>query len=147
MSQKADELKKVYENLDSEAKESISKLKTLIEKNAMTPEQVELLITHAHQNADERYPELDEMDRMSSAEFAEMYKKMADDIKEAPEKYENHAKASGMTPDELAGLFSQINGAVVRYPEVWESKENAQMLHPRNLAILVNVFKKDKEEE
>lgn len=142
MKQKAEELKKTYEGLDEGVKQHMGKLHELIEKNAMTPEQVELMIDNAMKVPDNAYPELAEVEGITGAEYAELYKKMAEEIKANPAKYESHIKASGMSAEELAALFDQINGAVVRYPEVWESKEAAQMLSPKNLAILVNVFKK-----
>lgn len=153
MKQKAEELKKAYENLNPEAKESIGKLEALIEKNAMTPDQVDMLIDHALKVApDGRYPELDEIEKVSKTpamtreEYAALYKKMAEEILVSPEKYSGHVRASGMSKEELADLFRQIEGAIDKYPEVWESREAASMLHPKNLAILVNVFKKDKGE-
>ena len=144
MKQKAEELKKVYEGLDGEAKQSISKLEELIEKNAMTPDQVDLMVENALKASDGKYPELEKVEGMTSEEYAALYKQMAEEVKAAPEKYEGHVRASGMSADELALLFAQINGAVEKYPEVWESQEAAQMLSPKNLAILVNVFKKEK---
>ena len=154
MSQKAEELKNVYESLDEETKKSMNKLEKLIEKNSMTPEQVELLVEKGERAVIEQgYPELMNLgkissaERMSVSEYAELYKKMAEEFEAHPEKYEEHAKASGMEVSELSGLFKQINTTVVRYPEVFESREKAEMLHPKNLAILVNAFKKDKKEE
>ena len=92
--------------------------------------------------ADVIHPELQSIEKMTSADFAAMYKKMAEDLKVNPEKYEAHLKASGMTADELSTLFASINGAIDSHPEVWEAKENAELLHPKNLAILASAFGK-----
>lgn len=144
MKKKAEELKKTYENLDEGAKKHMSKLEELITKNAMTQDQVNLMIDNALKAADQLDPELESLEGMSSREYAELYKKMSEEVKASPEKYEGHVKASGMNADDLAILFMEINGTIVRYPEVWESREAAEMLHPRNLAILINAFKKEK---
>ena len=79
---------------------------------------------------------------MTSADYAAMYKKMAEDVKSSPEKFEEHIKASGMSADELELLFSSIHGTIEKYPEIWEAKENAQLLHPKHLAILASGFDK-----
>lgn len=141
MKEKAKELTKAYDELHEEAKQSLTGLEKLIEKNSMPLEEVAALIDN-RMEADVIHPELKSIEEMTSADFAAMYKKMADDIKVAPEKYEAHLKASGMSADELSLLFASINGAVEKYPEVWEAKENAELLHPKHLAILVNAIGK-----
>ena len=144
---KADELKKAFEGLDEGAKQQMGKLHELINRTSMTPEQVERMIENSTKSPDSLHPEMEAIDEMTSKEYAELYGQMAEEIKTDPAKFKDHVRVSGMSEEELATLFQQIKGAVIRYPEVWESKEAAAMLHPRNLAILVNVFKKDKEEE
>ena len=145
--EQVDFLVNTYDEMHEDAKKSMSKLEALIEKAAMAPEQVEDMINRA-ELIDEAYPELDNIERItkgegiSAQEYAALYKKIAEDIREKPEKYEKHVKASGMPADELALLFEQINGSVEKYPEIWESKDAAQMLNPRNLAILVSERKK-----
>lgn len=139
MKEKAKELTKTYEQLHEEAKHSLHGLEKLIEKNSMSLEEVVDLIDNRMQ-ADEIHPELKSIEEMTSADFAAMYKKMAEDIKVSPEKYEAHLKASGMSADELSLLFASINGSIEKYPEVWEAKENAQLLHPKHLAVLASGF-------
>ena len=141
MKEKAKELAKTYDNFHEEAKHSLKGLEKLIEKNSMSLEEVVELIDNKME-ADEFHPELKNIESMSSDEFAAMYKKMAEDVKASPEKFEAHLKASGMTADELALLFDSINGVIKRYPEVWEAKENAELLHPKHLAILASAFDK-----
>lgn len=141
MKEKAKELNKAYEELHEEAKQSLSGLEKLIEKNSMSLEEVVDLIDN-RMEADTIHPELKSIEEMTSDDFAAMYKKMAEDIKVSPEKYEAHLKASGMTADELELLFASINGSIERYPEVWKAKENAQLLHPKHLAILASAFGK-----
>lgn len=141
MKQKAEEIKKAYEDLGEEAKESMGKLAALIEKCAMAPEAVEAMLANV-MKADKQHPELESVEGMTSQEYASAYKKMAEEIAEAPEKYEHHVRQSGMSADELSTLFAQINGTVEKYPEIWESQENAHLLSPRNLKILVDVFRK-----
>ncbi len=143
MKEKAKELEKVYEGLHEDVKASMSGLDKLIEKNSMDPEEVAALIDNKMQG-DLLHPELANIEEMTASEFSALYKKMAEDVKVAPEKYEAHAKAAGMTPDELSLLFASINGAIDSHPEVWEARENAQLLSPKNLAIFVNAFKKEK---
>ncbi len=141
MNEKAKELTKAYEGLHEEAKASLSGLEKLIEKNHMSPEEVASLIDN-RMEADVIHPELKNIEKMSSVEFADLYKKMAEEIKVSPEKYEAHIRDSGMSADELALLFESINDVITVHPEVWEAKENAELLHPKNLAVLVNAFKK-----
>ena len=141
MKEKAKELEKVFEGLQGDVKASMGGLEKLIEKNAMDPDEVAAMIDNKMQ-ADLIHPELANIEEMTATEFSALYKKMAEDVKAAPEKYEAHSKAAGMTPDELALLFASINGAIEKYPEVWEAQENAQLLSPKNLAIFVNGFKK-----
>ena len=141
MKEKAKELKQTYEELHEEAKHSLSGLEKLIEKNSMSLEDVVALIDN-RMEADVIHPELKSIEEMTSDDFAAMYKKMAEDVKTSPEKFEAHIKASGMTADELSLLFTSINGVIEQYPEVWEAKKNAQLLHPKNLAILVSAFGK-----
>ena len=107
----------------------------------MSLEEVVDLIDNKMQG-EEMHPELKAINEMSSAEFAALYKKMAEEIRTSPEKYEGHLKASGMDPDELALLFESINGSVEKYPEIWEAKHNAELLHPKHLAVLVSGFGK-----
>ena len=141
MKEKAKELKQTYEELQEGAKESLSGLEKLIEKNAMSPEEVVDLIDNKME-ADVVHPELKAIEDMTSEEFSALYRKMAEDVKSNPEKYEPHLKASGMTADELSLLFASINGAIDNHPEVWEAKKNAELLHPKNLAILASAFGK-----
>jgi len=143
MKEKAKELEKVFEGLQEDAKASMSGLDKLIERNSMDPEEVAALIDNKMQG-DMIHPELANVEKMTASEFAALYKKMAEDVKVAPEKYEAHAKAAGMTPDELSLLFASINGAIETHPEVWEAQQNAQLLSPKNLAIFVNAFKREK---
>ena len=141
MKEKAKELTKAYEELHEEAKHSLTGLEKLIEKNAMSLEEVVELIDNKMEG-DVMHPELKAIEEMTSEDFAALYKKMAEDIKNSPEKYEPHLKASGMTADELSLLFASINGSIEKYPEIWEAKENAQLLHPKHLAVLVSGFGK-----
>lgn len=141
MKEKAEKLTKTYDNLHEEAKHSIKGLQKLIEKNSMSLEEVVDLIDN-RMEADVFHPELKAIEEMTSDDYAAIYKKMAEDVKNSPEKFEAHIKASGMTPDELELLFSSIHGVIKKYPEVWEAKENAELLHPRNLAILASAFGK-----
>lgn len=143
MKQKAEELKKAFAELNDDAKESIGKLEALIKKNAMTPDQVQLIADYCMDAADRAHPELATIEGMTSVEYAELYKKMSDELVAEPEKIEEHAKELGMSAEDLAFLFAQIDGTVKNNPEVWESKEAAEMLHPKNLSILLDVFKKD----
>ncbi len=141
MKEKAQKLSKAYEELHEEAKHSLTGLEKLIEKNSMSLEEVVELIDNKMQG-DVIHPELKNIEEMTSTDFAAMYKKMAEDIKVSPEKYEAHLKASGMTADELSALFASINGSIERYPEVWEAKENVELLHPKHLAVLISGFGK-----
>ena len=141
MKEKAKELKQTYEELHEEAKQSISGLEKLIERNAMSLDDVVALIDNKMEG-DEMYPELKSIEEMTSADYAAMYKKMAEDVKSSPEKFEAHIKASGMSADELALLFASINGVIEKYPEVWEAQKNAELLHPKHLAVLVSGFGK-----
>ena len=141
MKEKAKELKQTYEELHEEAKQSISGLEKLIERNAMSLDDVVALIDNKMEG-DEMHPELKSIEEMTSADYAAMYKKMAEDVKSSPEKFEAHIKASGMSADELALLFASINGVIEKYPEVWEAKKNAELLHPKHLAVLVSGFGK-----
>ncbi len=141
MKEKAKELTKTYDNLHEEAKHSLKGLEKLIEKNSMSLEEVVELIDNKMEG-DEFHPEMKAIEDMTSADFAAMYKKMAEDIKTSPEKFEGHIKASGMSADELELLFTSIHGVIEKYPEVWEAKENAQLLHPKHLAILASGFGK-----
>lgn len=141
MKEKAKELRKTYDELHEEAKHSLKGLEKLIEKNSMSLEDVVALIDNKMEG-DELHPELKSIEEMTSADYAAMYKKMAEDIKTSPEKFEEHIKASGMSADELELLFSSIHGTIEKYPEIWEAKENAQLLHPKHLAILASGFDK-----
>ena len=141
MKEKAKELRKTYEELHEEAKHSLKGLEKLIEKNSMSLEDVVALIDNKMEG-DELHPELKSIEEMTSADYAAMYKKMAEDVKSSPEKFEEHIKASGMSADELELLFSSIHGTIEKYPEIWEAKENAQLLHPKHLAILASGFDK-----
>ena len=141
MKDKVKELSKAYEELHEEAKHSLTGLETLIEKNSLSLEEVVDLIDNK-MKGDVIHPELKSIEEMTSEDFAAMYKKMAEDIRESPEKYEPHLKASGMTADELATLFASINGSIEKYPEVWQAKENAELLHPKHLAVLISGFGK-----
>ena len=141
MKEKAKELAKTYEELHEEAKHSLSGLEKLIEKNAMSLEDVVALIDNKMEG-DVMHPELKSIEEMTSEDYAAMYKKMAEDVKTSPENFEAHIKASGMTADELALLFASINGAIEKYPEVWEAQKNAELLHPKNLAVLASAFSK-----
>ena len=141
MKEKAKELRKTYDELHEEAKHSLKGLEKLIEKNSMSLEDVVALIDNKMEG-DELHPELKSIEEMTSADYAAMYKKMAEDVKSSPEKFEEHIKASGMSADELELLFSSIHGTIEKYPEIWEAKENAQLLHPKHLAILASAFGK-----
>ena len=141
MKEKAAKITKTYEDLHEEAKHSLSGLEKLIEKNSMSLEEVVALIDN-RMEADVIHPELRTIEEMTSDEYAAMYKKMAEDVKSSPEKFEEHIKASGMSADELELLFSSIHGTIEKYPEIWEAKENAQLLHPKHLAILASGFDK-----
>ena len=141
MKEKAKELAQTYEGLHEEAKHSLKGLEKLIENNSMSLEEVVALIDNKME-ADTFHPELKSIEDMTSDDFAAMYKKMAEDIKKSPEKFEEHIKASGMSADELELLFTSIHGVIEKYPEVWEAKENAQLLHPKHLAMLVSGFDK-----
>lgn len=143
MKQKAEEIKKAFENIEAEV--PAGKLSELVQKWAMTPEAVSEMIQNAFNTAltaDEQHPELESVEGMTSQDYAKAYKKMAEEVAAAPEKYEEHARQFGMSAGELEVLFAEINGAVEKYPEVWESQERAQMLSPKNLGILLDVFKK-----
>ena len=141
MKEKAKELKQTYEELHEEAKHSLSGLEKLIEKNAMSLDEVVALIDNKMEG-DELHPELKNIEEMTSADYAAMYKKMAEDVKNSPEKFESHIKASGMSADELSLLFASINGVIEKYPEIWEAKKNAELLHPKHLAVLASAFSK-----
>ena len=141
MKEKAKELRKTYDELHEEAKHSLKGLEKLIEKNSMSLEDVVALIDNKMEG-DELHPELKSIEEMTSADYAAMYKKMAEDVKSSPEKFEEHIKASGMSADELELLFLSIHGTIEKYPEIWEAKENAQLLHPKHLAILASGFDK-----
>ena len=133
-----------FENLDTEAKESMGKFYKLVQKCAQDPAEVEALIANRTQ-ADVIHPDLANVEGMTSKDFAEVFGKMAEEVQNNAEKYAAHAQAAGMEPDELALLFKEIEGTIVRYPEVWESKEAAELLHPKNLSVLVHALKGDKE--
>lgn len=141
MKEKAKELTKAYEDLHEEAKHSLQGLQKLIEKNAMSLEDVVALIDNKMEG-DVLLPELKSIEEMTSEDYAAMYKKMAEDVKTSPENFEAHIKASGMSADELALLFESIEGTIQKYPEIWEAHENAELLHPKNLAILASAFGK-----
>ena len=143
MSDKAKELKETYEQLNKETKDSLKGLDKLIQNNSMSVEEVIALIDNKMM-ADTFHPELKAIEAMSSIDYSALYKEMAKDIKEKPERYDEHLDASGMSADELELLFTTIDGVIVRYPEVWEAKKNAELLHPRNLAILISALKNDK---
>lgn len=141
MKEKAKELKQTYEELHEEAKHSLRGLEKLIDRNSMSLDDVVALIDNKMES-DEFHPELKSIEEMTSADYAAMYKKMAEDIKNSPEKFEAHIKASGMSADELSLLFASINGVIEQYPEVWEAKKNAELLHPKHLAVLASAFSK-----
>ena len=141
MKEKAKELKQTYEELHEEAKHSLRGLEKMIDRNAMSLDDVVALIDNKMES-DEIHPELKSIEEMTSADYAAMYKKMAEDIKNSPEKFEAHIKASGMSADELSLLFASINGVIEQYPEVWEAKKNAELLHPKHLAVLASAFSK-----
>ena len=143
MSDKAKELKETYEQLNKETKDSLKGLDKLIENNSMSVEEVVALIDNKMM-ADTFHPELKAIESMTSDDYSALYKEMAKDVKETPERYDEHLNASGMTADELELFFTTIDGVIVRYPEVWEAKKNAELLHPRNLAILISALKRDK---
>ena len=141
MKEKAKELAQTYEELHEEAKHSLSGLQKLIKNNSMSLEEVVDLIDNK-MKAGEQHRELKSIEEMTSDDYAAMYKKMAEDVKSSPEKFEAHLKASGMSADELELLFTSINGVIEKYPEVWEAQKNAQLLHPKHLAILAAGFGK-----
>ena len=114
MKEKAKELRKTYDELHEEAKHSLKGLEKLIEKNSMSLEDVVALIDNKMEG-DELHPELKSIEEMTSADYAAMYKKMAEDVKSSPEKFEEHIKASGMSADELELLFSSIHGTIEKY--------------------------------
>ena len=146
MKKKAEEIKKIYEGLATEEQKSMSRLAELIEKRAMKPEAVTEMMENIFSQAtaaEEQHPELEIIEGMTHEEYAKAYKKMAEQVAAAPEKYEEHAKQFGMSAADLEILFAEINGVVEKYPEIWESQEHAQMLHPKNLGILLDVFKKE----
>lgn len=124
--------------------ESKGRIYDLIQKCAEDPEKVKALIENRTQ-ADVIHPDLENVEGMSSEDFAAVYGKMAEEVQNDAEKYAAHAQAAGMEPDELALLFKEIEGTIIRYPEVWESKEAAELLHPKNLSVLVHALKGDKE--
>ena len=80
MKEKVKELTKTYEELHEEAKHSLKGLEKLIEKNSMSLEEVVDLIDNKMQG-EEMHPELKAINEMSSAEFAALYKKMAEEIR------------------------------------------------------------------
>ncbi len=121
------------------------KFRELIEKNAMDPEKIERL-SKLGSTIPERYPELKNIETMTPSEYSTFYKKMAQDILDTPDDFDEHIKVSGMTPEELSDLFKQIAGAVDKYPEIWESRENAQLLRPGNLSMLADALKADTRE-
>lgn len=139
-----EELKKAYDGLSSDAQESVSKLKAFINKRAISPEEVAEIIDTTSLGIDKKYPELENVEAMTSGEYADVYRKMAEDVALEPEKYEEHMKNYGMSPDDLTILFAQIDGLIIRYPEVWESKAIASMLHPNNISSLIHALR-DKE--
>ena len=141
MKEKAKELAKAYDELHEEAKHSLKGLEQLIEKNSMSLEEVVELIDNKMES-DHMHPELKAIEEMTSDDYAAIYKKMAEDIKTSPEKFEGHLRASGMSAEELELLFTSIHGVIEKYPEIWEAKENAQLLHPKHLAVLASGFSK-----
>lgn len=143
MKQKED-LRKAYEGLPSEAQESVGRLKAFINKRAISPEEVAEIIDTTSLGMDQKYPELGNVEGMTSGEYSDVYRKMAEEIALEPEKYEESMKNYGMSPDDLTILFAQIDGLIIRYPEVWKSKEIASMLHPNNISSLIHALR-DKE--
>lgn len=133
-----EDVSKLYE----EVSENSGKFKERIEKNAMSPDKIQQMIERDY-SADKKYPELAAVEEMTGAEFVELYKKMAEDVKSSPEAFEPHAREFGMTPDELSALFGKISGSIEKYPEIWESKEKAQLFHPRNFSMLASALKED----
>ena len=133
---------KVFLEVYDQVSENSDKFREMIEKNAMAPEKIQQMIERDY-SADARYPELANVEKMTSQEFAALYAKMAEDVKSDPQKFEEQARQFGMTSEELADLFTQISGGIEKYPEVWESTEKAQMLHPRNLAMLAAACRED----
>ena len=134
----AKELSRIY----GEVSEDSGKFREMIEKNAMDPDTLEWILG-GFMDPEQKYVELDSVDEMTAADFAAIYRKVSEDIKSAPEKYERQAKPIGMTADQLSSMFDRISGGVERYPEVWDSLEKAQLLHPRNLAMLATAFRED----
>ena len=133
-----EDVSKVYEKVSEDS----GKFKERIEKNAMSHEEIQGMIERNY-SADRKYPELASVEEMTGMEFAELYKKVAEDVKSSPEEFKTQAEQMGMTPDELSDLFERISGGIQKYPEVWESKEHAQLLNPKNLAMLASALKED----
>lgn len=134
------ELSEIYGQVSSEP---TGKFQSRIEKNAMSPEQVEKMFTSSIGKFSERYPELEAVDDMGPAEFAALYKKLADDIKNDPAARDIFAEEASMRPEDVEIMFSQLAGGIEKYPEVWDSQEKAQMLHPKNLVMLASALKED----
>lgn len=141
MKEKAKDLEHVFKGISDEAKEHINLLDKLIEKFAMVPEEVNAMIEN-NISADQRYPELANIEGMTSAEFAELYKKMAKEVMDSPETFEHHMRITGLSEEEMANIFGQIGDSIERYPEIWKSQEDAHMQGPKNLAILMHAFRK-----
>ena len=79
MKEKAKKLEKAFEGLHKDAKDSMSGLEKLIEKNAMDPVEVAELIDNKME-ADIMHPELANIEKMTSTDFAALYKKMAEEL-------------------------------------------------------------------
>ena len=80
---------------------------------------------------------------MTPSEYSTFYKKMAQDILDTPDDFDEHIKVSGMTPEELSDLFKQIAGAVDKYPEIWRARKTRRLLRPGNLSMLADALKPD----
>ena len=141
MKERAKDVKKVFDGISDDARKHISLLDRLIEKFAMSQDQVQAMLEN-QLGADLEYPELASLEGMTSTEFADLYKKMAEEVKAEPEKFENHLKISGLSEDEMANIFGQIGESIEQYPEIWKSKDDAQMKGPKELAILMRALRK-----
>ena len=141
MKERAKDVKKVFDGISDDARKHISLLDRLIEKFAMSQDEVQAMLEN-QLGADLEYPELASLEGMTSTEFADLYKQMAEEVKTEPAKFENHMKISGLSEEEMANIFGQIGESIEQYPEIWKSKDDAQMKGPKELAILMRALRK-----
>lgn len=102
-------------------------------------------ILEEHPDLDERYPEIRNLDTPDAKAFGRLYREIAQEIKESPDKFRAQIEESAMEPEEVSELLGRISDAIDHYPEIMESQENAQKLHPANLGLIWDALKEDVE--